>query len=264
MSSKYIVKINSCRPLCWLFVLVLGLFSPGGLAQITDGTVDPDKKVRLTKVERNAAFESDTLEGINFFMTGLYQYSYRDFEDGSGFDYYEELEDQTATYNGGVSMGLMMELTKNFHVEIGMSYFGNGERHVYRDSLTDSSFTYQNTYVQLALPFRLRYVYGDQWQVFGFAGLAPLNILNVRYESSYVTEIGTPVERDPEKITQGFATFNLMLSAGIGVCYNVRYVGFMIYPEYRRHLLNTYSTKTISIDHKMYGIGVNAGFLFRF
>ena len=233
-------------------------------AQITDGTVDPDKKRNQTKNEKDLAFENDSLTGTNFYIAGLYQYSYRNFDDMSGFNYYQDWEDQTSSYNGGFSTGLLMDLTEHIQLDIGFSYFGNGENHTWKDSLTDSSYTYENTYMQAALPIRVRYHYGDKWQVFGFAGIAPLNILNIRYESSYTTEAGALIEREPEIRKDGFTAFNLMLSTGIGLCYNIRYVGIMIYPEYRRHLLNTYAIKTISVDHRMYGFGINAGLLMRF
>lgn len=246
------------------FVSVLLLAPFALVAQINDGSVKPDTPIRLTRAEKNAAFAADTLSGTNIYFTGLYQYNYRNFSDDSGFGYYQDWEDQTSSYNGGFSLGLLMDFTEHIQLDIGISYFGNGEHHTWQDSLTDSSYTYQNTYRQVALPIRVRYVYGDKWQWFGFAGIAPLNILSRQYESSYTNPAGTSFDRELEIHKDDFTVFNLMLSAGVGLCYNVRYVGFTVYPEYRKHLMNTYANKTVSVDHKMYGFGINAGLVVHF
>ena len=239
-------------------------------AQITNGNVNPEntvdttKKVKTEKVKVDKTFSKDSLTGTNFYLTGLYQYTYRTFVDGSSFGVYKEWENQTSGFSGGADMGLIMELSKYFHLDIGISYFGNSENYSYQDSLTDSTYTYKNTYSQVAIPLRLRFVYGEKLQVFAFAGLAPLNILNIRTKSSYMTADSIAVTRDLDIVKDGFATFNLMLTAGFGLCYNVKYVGFTIYPEFRRNLINTYSTKTIPMTHKIYGIGINAGLVFHF
>lgn len=255
----------------FLSILILFVFvqsaASNGLAQITNGNVNPDEKKAETKKEKKEkpASEPDSLTGTNFYLSGLYQYSYRSFEDNSPTkDYYAEWQQQTSAYNGGVSGGIIMELSKLFHLDIGLSYFSHSENYSYQDSLTDSTFAYKNTYSQLALPLRLRVVYGTKFQVYGFAGLAPLNILKIKYESNYTTENGIAIERDVEIKKDGFSTFNLMLSAGFGLTYNLKRIGFFISPEYRRHLLNTYSDKIISMDHKMYSIGVNAGMILKF
>lgn len=264
MLVKYFAKFKLAGRGVFMLLLFF-LFSNGLSAQISDGTVKPDdKKTKRTRAEKDVAFEQDSLTGTNFYLSGIYQYSHRTFEDQSGFDFYEDWEDQTSDYNYGGSMGLLMDLAPHFQLDIGVTYFGHSENHVWADSLTDSTYTYQNTYLQMAVPLRLRYVYGEKWQIFGFAGIAPLNIMKLRYESSYTTADGLPVDRETEIRRDGFATFNLMISTGLGLCYNIRYVGFTIYPEFRRHLFNTYSTKTISVDHKMYSIGVNAGIVLHF
>lgn len=236
-------------------------------SQITNGNVNPDQEKGKEKTEKEktpTSFSEDSLTGSDFYIGGLFQYSYRSFEDQSSAHYYREWESQTAALGGGFNAGLIMKLTPHVHLDIGFSYFTNGEKYAYQDSLTDSTYNYQNTYRQLALPVKLRYSYGQKWQVFAFAGAAPMNIVNIFYQSDYTTATGEKVVRDPQVQKDGFATFNLMALAGFGIQYNVRHLGFTLYPEYRRHLLNTYSTKTISMDHKMYGIGVNAALVLRF
>jgi len=262
--------MSKCFRLSFVKVLFALCFIIAGFnssAQITNGNVDPEKKdtiVKKIKPEKESSFSEDSLTGTNFYLTGLFQYSDRTFVDGSSNGFYKEWENQTSGFNSGINAGLIMELSKHVHLDIGISYFGHSENYSFKDSLTDSSFTYKNTYMQVGLPVRLRFVYGEKLQFFAFAGIAPLNILNIRYNSNYITEDSIAVVRDQEILKSGFASFNLMLSAGFGLCYNVKYVGFTIYPEFRRNLLNTYSTKTISMNHKMYAFGVNVGMVFRF
>lgn len=249
-----------------LFVLIQSSVSIG-FTQITSGNVNPQEKKEENKKEKKEkpASEPDSLTGTNFYLSGLFQYSYRSFEDNSPTkDYYTEWQQHTSAYNGGVSGGIIMELSKLIHLDIGLSYFGHGENYAFTDSLTDSTYAYKNTYRQIAIPLRLRVVYGDKLQVYGFAGVAPLNILNIKYESNYTTENGIQVEREDEIKTDGFSTFNLMFTAGFGLNYNLNRIGFFVAPEYRRHLLNTYADKIISMDHRMYSVGVNAGMILKF
>ena len=270
MYIKYISNCNRTAFLKVLFIIFFAIFCPTSFSQITNGNVNPEetadttKKVKTDKVKVEKVFSKDSLTGTNLYITGLFQYAFRTFEDESSNGFYKEWENQTSGYNSCVNIGLIMELSKHFHLDIGISYFGNSEHNTYQDSLTDSSYTYKNTYMQAAVPLRLRFVYGEKLQFFAFAGIAPLNILNIRYQSSYTTADSIAVTRELDIQKDGFASFNLMFTGGFGICYNVRSVGFMIYPEIRRHLINTYSNKTLPMTHKMYGIGVNAGLVFHF
>lgn len=250
-----------------LFLLIL-ISGSDAFCQITSGTINPDEKKENRKDEKKDAESisgSDSLTGTNFYISGLFQYAYRSFEDNSPTGtYYADWERQTAAFSGGANAGILIELTDFIQLDLGVSYFGHGENYTYADSLTDSTYSYRNNYVQFALPMRLRMVYGDKIQLYAFAGIAPLNILKIRYKSDYKTEAGKIVERETENITTGFTTFNVMFSAGFGVIYNLNRVGFFLAPEYRRNLINTYGDKIISMDHKMFGYGINAGMILKF
>lgn len=235
-------------------------------AQITSGTINPEEENKeKDRQKKDSEFVEDSLSGTNFYMSGLFQYSYRSFEDQSPTQtYYQEWERQTSAYNGGFNLGILMELNHFFHLDIGLTYFGHSENYAFQDSLTDSTFAYKNTYTQIGIPMRARFVYGDKFQVFGFLGICPINILKIKYESNYKTEEGVTVERDDLNLTDGFSTFNLMLSGGFGMTYNLKHLAFFIAPEYRRHLLNTYADKVISMDHKMFSYSVSAGIVLKF
>lgn len=251
-----------------VFALFLFLFhNQFAYTQITDGNVKPEKepKTKKEKSEKtNSSFSEDSLNGTNFYITGLALYSFRKFEDQSFNNYYQTWEDQTPAYKGGVNLGFIMELNKFVHLDLGISYFGHGENYFYEDSLSDSTYQYQRTYRQVAIPIHLRLVYGEKIQGFAFAGIAPLNILKTKYSSSYTFSNG--VEQTPDDVIsgEGFSTFNAMITAGLGLQYNVKHIGFTINAEYRNYLANTYADKIIALSHKMWGIGINAGVVLRF
>jgi hypothetical protein len=240
-----------------LFLTLLLAVSSSGLAQIVgeDGTEVSSEKEKTTR---------DSLTGTTYYLTGLYNYGYRVFEDNSVYGSYEEWEAQEADMTGGGTIGLLMPLDKGLSLDFGLTYFGHKEKYNFSDTLTDSTFFFSNNYMQIGVPLKLRYTYGEKFQLFGFMGLTPLNILKVRYKSKYTREDGVIIENQVEIIKEKLSIFNVMATAGLGITYNLDWIGFTLYPEFRYHLINTYDPKQRPIIHKMYGLGVNAGITLRF
>lgn len=266
MSFKDIIKMNSVPLGLLVFTICL---APGVYSQITNGNTTPEpEKQKKEKKEKapveKSEFNEDSLTGTNFYINGTFQYSYRHFEDQSATNYYREREKETYGLNGGAGMGMLMELSEHIHLDIGITYYGNSENYFFQDSLSDSTYAYTSNYKQFALPVRIKYVYGNKFQFFGFAGIAPLNILKIVYNSEYTRENGNFIENEPTEITQGFRTFNAMITCGFGFQYVNKHVGFFVMPEYRRHLLNTYADNIISLKHNLFSFGVNAGMIIRF
>jgi hypothetical protein len=208
------------------------------------------------------AFERDSLSGTTYYLTGMVQRSYRDFEDQSVYDVHANAIDETAMITGGTTLGIVMPLGGNFGLDAGITYFGHGEAYNYSHPSNDSTFNYTNVYMQVGIPLKLRYTYGEDFQIFGYAGVAPLNILNIRRKFEYADSTGVRVN-GLTLIKDGFTTINFMASAGLGVNYYINHFGFTLSAEYRRHLGNTYSEDTFKRVHKMYGIGLNFGFQLR-
>ncbi len=231
------------------------------MSQINGGEM---KETEKNKKEKKEKVKRDSLTGTQLFIIGFGQYAYRDFEDQSVYNIYSLRNDESSSYNGGATIGLSMPFIGNFRLGLGLSYFGHGEEYHYNATTTDSSFNYRRSYMQIGLPLKFEYVYGDKIQVFGFAGIMPLNILNIRYEEDYVKEDGSVVEQDLDLIKEGFTPFNVMASVGVGINYNLEYFGFTLYPEYRRHLMNTFADSPIPLNHKMYGVALNFGMYLRF
>jgi hypothetical protein len=171
-------------------------------------------------------------------------------------------EKKVSSFNTDSLTGSSMNLTG--FIQHSYRYFTHGEQYNYQDPLTDSTFFYSNAYHQLGIPLKLRYTYGNKLQVFGFAGITPLNILRIQYKNSYRTAEGSEIEVPTKTIKNDFTAFNLMASAGVGITYYLKQFGFTLYPEYRRHLMNTYSEDTFKRKHFMYGFALNAGFSVRF
>jgi hypothetical protein len=185
------------------------------------------------------------------------QWSYRSFEDQTISGIHEKLNDETPMYTGGFNIGTVVPLTGRLGLDVGLTYFGHGEAYQFDDPDTDSSFSYTNVYMQAGIPLKLRYTYGEDLQVFGFAGITPLNILNIRRKINFTREDGTTNPEELVSIKQGFTEFNLMASGGLGLNYYfLNYIGVSLSLEYRRHLMNTFSQDTFKRDHKMYGVGL--------
>ena len=260
-------QIDTMKKLLTLIGL-LALIHSVSWGQITSGENIPKeekkrKEKELKEKEKKNA-EKDSLSGTDYYITGTGMWTYRDFEDQSVYGIYDERNNETSAYAAGVTLGLVLPLSKHFSMDIGVTYFGHGEKYAFQDETTDSTFSYKRRYLQVGVPLKLRYTYGEKLQGFAFAGLTPLNILQIRYDAEYNTPDGVFSDLDEETIKNDFAQFNLMATGGLGIRYNLDLIGFTLSAEYRRHLLNTYDFNSIPLDHRMFGIGINAGIFLRF
>jgi hypothetical protein len=221
-----------------------------------------EKKKKKDKEPREK-MNRDSLSGTTYYLTYLYNFSGRQFQDNSVFGSYADWEEQVPERANGVSGGIFLPVSGNLSLDIGITLFGHKERYAYDDPNSDSTFAYSQSYMQLGMPIKMRYTYGDQFQVFGFAGFTPLNILHVRYQENYTTALGSAVERDLEKVQDKLSIFNLMGTVGIGLSFNMDWIGITVYPEYRYHFFNSYNSQK-PIDHRMRSFGINTGLTLRF
>ena len=231
-----------------------------GYSQIVGGDDKPveEKKVKVPKEKMNR----DSLSGTTYYATGLFNHGARTFEDQSVYGSYADWYDQKADYAGGMTIGVFLPVGKNLALDIGFTYFGHKEKYNYDDPNSDSTYFFSNTYMQIGVPVKLRYTYGDRLQVFGFAGLTPVNTLNIRFSEKYTRANGNVVSPELTLDKQKLAIFNLMFSSGVGVTYNFDWVGITFFPEFRQHLFQTYEP-TKPIRHRMYGLGLNLGLTLR-
>ena len=240
-----------------LLLLLLIVISSSGIAQIIGGDGNDVSK-------DDEKLKRDSLTGTTYYLTGLFNYGHRKFEDNSVYGSYADWNSQEADITGGGTIGLLMSLDKGSSLDFGLTYFGHKEKFNFSDTLSDSTFYFANNYVQIGVPLKLRYTYGDKFQLFGFVGLTPLNILKVRYNNKYTRQDGVMIENQVEIIKEKLSIFNVMATAGFGITYNLDWIGFTLYPEFRQHLINSYDPKQRPIVHKMYGLAVNAGITLRF
>ncbi len=258
MRIKYSLNRTLTGNFLLAFLMCCGL---NGYTQISGGEVKPDKDKKEKKEKTKNVrppFESDSLSGTSYYLTGMVQRSFRHFEDQSVYNVHATRNDETPMITGGTTLGLVMPLGGNFGLDAGITYFGHGEAYDYSHPTSDSTFSYTNVYMQIGIPLKLRYTYGEDLQFFGYAGVTPINILNIRNKFDYSDSLGVRVN-GLELIKEGFTSFNFMVSGGIGMNYYLNHVGFTLSAEYRRHLMNTFSEDTFKRVHKMYGIGINFG-----
>ena len=241
-------------------------------AQIVTGEQEPEekkekekeKKEKQEKKNKDKEMTSrDSLSGTTYYVTGMANYGYRYFTDNSVYGSYAEWNKQTAALTGGGSFGVIIDLNDHFSVDIGVTAFGHKEEYSYSDPDSDSTYYFSNNYVQVGVPIRLRYTIGNRFQFFGFAGLTPVNLINIRFNERYNRADGAEVLPETELIKNKLAIFNVMAAGGLGVTYNFDWIGITLYPEYRLHLFNSYD-QSKPLDHRMYGLALNAGFTLRF
>lgn len=260
MNTKYKASQSSWMKLSLIFLTLTFLIPSTAQIVGSDENNDKDKKEKVEKEPMNR----DSLTGITYYLTGLYEYGHRRFKDNSIGQSYSHLSELTADHTGGFSLGVIFPMKKNFSLDVGFSLFGHKEQFNFSDPDSDSTFHYSNNYVQIAMPIKVRYTHGNQFQFFGFLGLTPVNILNIRYREDFNRIEGGFVERDVEVIKDAkLNIFNLIGTAGFGITYNFDWIGVTLYPEYRYYFMNTYNDQ-LPFDHKMFGLGINAGFTLRF
>jgi hypothetical protein len=234
-------------------------------AQIVGGNEeeDPEKPEKEEKAPKEK-MNRDSLSGTTFYVTGLFNYGHRTFKDNTISGFYSDWENLKPDGAGGANFGVFLPVSKSLILDLGFTIFGHKEQYTYVSPASDSMFHYSNTYMQIGMPVRLRYTYGDKIQFFGYLGFTPLNVLNIRYKENYTQADGGTVTSEVRVIKDDKLTiFNVMATAGIGISYNFDWIGVTLYPEWRQYLFNTYNSQK-SIDHKMYGLGVNMGVTLRF
>ena len=263
MRTKYILSSTQFRILFLGFILCF--VSNSSFGQIVSGDMenkddDQKKKDKIEKVK----VERDSLTGTTYYLTGLYNLGHSSFKDRSAYGAYDDWNNLAPGHSGGATFGLLMPLGGGLSLDLGFSYFGQKENFHFESETNDSTYTFSNTYMQIGVPIKLRYTYGSKLQVFGFVGMTPVNLLNVRFNESYTKANGTSIVSETQLVKEKLSIFNVMATAGFGVTYNLDWIGFTLYPEYRHYLINTYDPKLKPIDHKMFGLGVNLGMTLRF
>ena len=265
MTIKYKASQYSWMKLSLLFIMMLFLI-PSQAQIVTGEEEDKDEEEKKEKKEKapREKMNRDSLSGTTYYLTGLFNYGHRRFEDKSIAQSYTQWNDVTADYSGGFNFGVFLPVGKNLDLDLGFTFFGQKEQYNYSHPTGDSTFHYSNNYMQIGVPVRLRYTYGSKFQVFGYAGLTPINTINIRYRENYTRADGATIEGDPEVIKDAkLSIFNLIGTVGLGITYNFDWIGITLYPEYRQYFFNTYDSQ-VPVNHKMYGLGVNAGFTLRF
>ena len=225
----------------------------------TEGKKKKEKKAKKEKKEAT----TDLSQKATYYFTGAYLNSFRNFEDKTPYQSFAERNLETAIHTYGIGFGTFIPLAKNLDLEIGVSYVLQGEQFNYSDSLSDSTFHYTKRYRHFGVPLRFKYSFGkNNFKTFVYGGVIPSSILSYRYESDYTNKKGQTNDNNTVSKTNDLASFNVAVSAGFGLSYQLNNIGFLIIPEYRYNLLNTYDgTK---VNHNLWSFGVNVGLTLKF
>ena len=179
-------------------------------------------------------------KNANFYMAGQYFRASRSFEDVSGISLYDSVLFQQPLNTGGFEFGTFIKLSEGFNMSVGFNYYGGGECWGFSDSLSDSTYTYNNKYRQVAIPIRLQIEFGEAFKSYSFVGVIPSSILGRRYSSSYANSNGTVTENDVLVIHDNINSFQFSGAVGTGLSYDFDGVKVFAHVEYRHHFTNTY------------------------
>jgi len=233
-------------------------------AQISNpNATKPDEvKVEKKKKKKIKSVKNDTIDKSTYYLSAAYINSFRKFEDVSPFGSFSKRKTETPIHTYGVGFGTYIYLAKNLELELGVSYVLQGEQYNFSDSLSDSTFHYTKRYRHFGIPLRVKYNFGgNDLKGFVYGGVIPSSILSYRYESNYSTADGKTNDNDTKSLSNTLAAFNLTTSVGFGVSYQLNNVGFMIMPEFRYNLLNTF--EGVFVEHNLWSWGVNFGMTFK-
>lgn len=247
------------------YILLTALFLTTSFvvdAQISNPNAKSPDELKVEKKKKKKkkikTISNDTINKSTYYATLGYVNSFRQFKDVSPFGSYAERETETPIHTYGIGVGTYIDLAKNLELELGVSFVLQGEQYDYSDAVNDSTFHYTKRYRHVGIPLRLKYNIGkNQLKGFVYGGVIPSSILSYRYESNYTTGAGVAKDNDTESLSNTLAAFNLTASGGFGVSYQLNNIGFMIMPEYRYNLLNTF--EGVFVEHNLWSWGVNFG-----
>lgn len=263
--------IQSCLLKSSLVVTFLFGIAITSIAQISGGELKSgeDKKANKTEKDKTAQkmVDASSYSGSSFYTTGMLIYGFRDFEDQTTAKVYSDFELQKPTYTYGGNLGIVIPLDKGFSIDASLSVFSIAESYHFEDTLSDSSYSSKNIYIQAAIPIKLRYTFliNNDFHFFCFGGIAPGNIFDLRIKSSYKTKGGAEVENDVVNAnTNAYSPFTFSYLGGIGADYYFNALGVTMGVEYRKNLTNTYAQDVLKRSHKLYGFTFNVGVAYRF
>lgn len=246
-----------------LFITILFCFPYKGKAQIVNQNNTSNKENENKKEEQS---KSNT-ETKNNFTTAYFSVGYfntfRTFEDQTPYKTLYRWNTQTPTQNLGFNLGVYIPLVKHFDLDIGVNYLPFGEEYNFKDSLSDSTYHYINKYQQIGIPIRLKYTFINVnpsdlgFKPFISLGIVPSNILSIRYFSDYKSKDGSEIKNDVKKVTKDLNNFVFSTSLTVGLTYKTQKVAFIIQPEFRYNISNSYNN--VFFKHNLWAWGVNAG-----
>ena len=233
--------------------------------QIVNQNEPVKTEAKEKKIKNDSSdWSSDSLtDKSEFYLTGAFIHSFREFEDQSVFQSLGDRNNEAPINTYGLGFGTFIKLSNHFDLELGVSYVLQGEKYSFSDSLSDSTFNYTNKYRHFGLPLRLKYTIGEsKLKGFVFGGIIPSSILSIKYSSDYVNKSGSAIDNGSQSITNNLKAFNVAASAGFGLLYKKNDFGYMIMPEFRYNLINSY--EGFPVKHNLWSWGINAGLLMNF
>lgn len=246
---NYIVKLS--------VLALIALQSMSIQAQVelsTETTKENKKKAKQEKVKA----EKD--QKTEVFVLGNWSFTSRKLIPNDGFfgDSLGERANEMGLGTWSAGLGLRNSLTDYLKWEGGIAFFQNGEKYAFNSEINDSSYTYTNNSMYIAMPLKLYYTYGKSIRLMVGVGIVPQMFLRHRHEVVYTTALNTRVEEEV-KTKIGYSPFAISAVFNAGVNFKVgESWSIFVMPEYKIQLTSSYVENS---PYKHFGrsLGLNVG-----
>lgn len=246
---NYILKLS--------VFLIIGLKSISTNAQVelsTETTKENNKKVKQEKVKA----EKD--QKTEVFVLGNWSFTTRKLIPNEGLfgDSLGERANETGLGTWSAGLGLRNSITDYLKWEGGIAFFQNGEKYSFSSEVNDSSYSYTNKSMYIAMPLKLYYTYGKSIRLMVGVGIVPQMFLRHRQNLVYTTANNTEVEEET-KTKIGYSPFTISAVFNAGVDFQVgQSWSVFVMPEYKMQLTSSYVDNS-PFKHFGRSIGLNVG-----
>lgn len=162
-----------------------------------------------------------------------------------------------------VGINYKVNIVKGLYANFGIDYSKTGEKFSWKSTVSDSAYSYKNTYQLLSIPIGLNYIVGKKVKFIGGLGVAP----NLTFGSKQFLEVTTTdkkVSSSKIPLRNSVTDFNIAGYVQAGVQFRI-VNGFYFYliPEFRYSFLNTLN-KQATYARKAWQVGAQFGFSLAF
>jgi hypothetical protein len=240
-------------------VLNLFVFEKTGFAQIEygkKGEIKPKKEKKEIKQKPDSS-------GLSIYGEYLFASSFRFLKPNGDF-FGEELGERVnekSIKTNNFTLGLEQQISKNFYLAFGLAFINYGEK--YSETVSDSLFSYHNTYGFISIPVQMGYKKSISRFSFSISAGLQAQFLNSFINTQTYFKDGQELEIT-NKDDKHLNLTNLAFVNNLRLAYRLtNFVEYFVGTSYSLQLTSTYNKQQAYI-HKGYLAGVKTGLVFNF